>query len=74
MIQLQIYSIQPKIDMVLFVDLAKFTCFYQFLQIVIIKLFWPAEQFYDHIMQELVKKGTFSKSTNNPLSSFGLIE
>ena len=58
----------------LFVDLAEFTCFYQFLHVVIIKLFWSAEQFYDHIMQELVKIGNSAKSTNNPKSSFGLIE
>ena len=34
--------------------LAEFTCFYQFFHDVIIKLFWSAEQFYDHI------KGKFS--------------
>ena len=31
----------------LFVDLAEFTCFYQFLHDVIIKLFY-FDQFYDH--------------------------
>ena len=36
-----------------------------------IVLFWSAEQFYDHIMQEQVK---MQKSTNNAMSSFGLIE
>ena len=59
--QLQIYSIKPKLDIRLFVDLAEFPCFYQFLNDVIIKLFcfdrhfvafWSAEQFYDHFMQE----------------------
>ena len=46
----------------LFVNLAEFTCFYQFLHDVIIELFlfWTAEQFYDHFMQELVKTGKFS--------------
>ena len=29
------------------------------------------KQFYDHIMQKLVKR---QKSANNPMSSFGLIE
>ena len=36
----------------LFVDLCVFTCFYQFLHDVIIKLFC-----FDHIMQKLVKTG-----------------
>ena len=34
-------------------------------------LFWCAEQFYEHIMQKLVKT---QKSTNNSMSIFGLIE
>ena len=55
------FSIKPKLDVGLFVDLAEFTCFYQFLHDVIIELFFlSAEQFYDHIMQELVKTGKFS--------------
>ena len=37
--QLQFYSIKPKLGMGLFVDLAEFTCFYQFLHVVILKLF-----------------------------------
>ena len=44
----------------LFADLAEFTCFYQSLNVLIIKLFLSVEQFYDHIMQELVKTGKFS--------------
>ena len=36
-----------------------------------IVLFWSAEQFYDYIMQKL---GYSAKSTNNPMSSFCLIE
>ena len=36
-----------------------------------IVLFWSAKQFYDRIMQKPVKTW---KSTNNPMSSFGLIE
>ena len=53
------------------VDFCVFTCFYQFLHDVIIKLFWSAEQYHDHIMQTLVKT---KKSTNNLMSIFGLIE
>ena len=49
----------------LFVDLTVFTCFYQYLLDVIIK------QSYDRNVQELVKT---VKSTNNPMSSFDLIE
>ena len=37
--QLQILLNYPKIDIGLFVDLAEFTCFYQFLHDVIIELF-----------------------------------
>jgi hypothetical protein len=44
----------------LVVDSAEFTCFYQFLHVVIVKLFRSVEQFYDHIMQELVKTGKLS--------------
>ena len=53
------YSIKPKLDIGLFVDFCVFTCFYQFLHEVIIKLFlfWSAEQFCDHLMQKLVKAG-----------------
>ena len=37
--QLQIlFNYKPKLDIGLFVDLAEFTCFYQFLHDVIIKL------------------------------------
>ena len=39
----------------LFVDLAEFNCFYQFLHDVIIKLFRRSKQFYDHNMKELVR-------------------
>ena len=60
--QLQIYSIKPKLDMGLFVDLAEFTCFYQFLHDVIIKIVpqIKTKQSYDHKMQELVKTGKFN--------------
>ena len=44
MIQLQIKPIKPKLDMGLFVDLAEFTCFYQFLHDLIIKLFCRSKQ------------------------------
>ena len=36
-----------------------------------IVLFWSAEQYYEHIMQKLVKT---QKLTNNPMSIFGLIK
>ena len=42
----------------LFVDLAEFPRFYQFLHDVIFAD--QNKQFYDHIMQELVKTGKFS--------------
>ena len=38
------YSIKPKLDIGLFVDLAEFSCFYQFLHDVIIKLFRRSKQ------------------------------
>ena len=56
----QILFSKPKLDMRLFVDLAEFTCFYQFLHELLIKLFWSAEQFNEKLMQELVKTGKFS--------------
>ena len=37
--QFQILLIKPRLDIGLFVDLAEFSCFYQFLHDVIIKLF-----------------------------------
>ena len=55
--QLQIYSIKPKLDIGLFVDLAEFPCFYAVLA-------WPdhkivlqikSKQFFDQVMQELRK-------------------
>ena len=57
-----IYSIKPKLDMRLFVDFCVFTCFYQFLHDMLIKLFvLSAEQFYEHIMQKPVKTGEYIK-------------
>ena len=48
----------------LFVDLAEFTRFYPFLPVLASCdhkiVFLSVEQFYDHIMQELVKTGKFS--------------
>ena len=38
-------------------------CFYQFLHELILKL-WSAEQFYDQLMQELVKTGKFRYQNN----------
>ena len=68
------YSIKPKLDIRLFVDFCVFTCFYQFLHDVIIKLFCRSKQFYDQIMQKLVKTGKNTEKTNNPISSSGSIE
>ena len=56
----------PKLDIELFVDFCVFAwCDHK------IVLFWSAEQYSDHIMQKQVKT---QKSTNNLISSFGLIE
>jgi hypothetical protein len=52
----------PKINIGLFVDFGVFTCFYRFLHNVLIKLFFlSAEQFYEHIMLELVKTGKYTE-------------
>ena len=53
--------IQLNQHLTLFVDLAEFPCFYQFLDDVIMKLFCFDLQFYDQIMQELVKTRKFSE-------------
>ena len=57
----KLYSIKPKLDIGLFVDFCVFTCFYQFLQDVLIIFFLSAEQFYENIMQELVKTGKYTE-------------
>ena len=59
------YPIKPKLDIGLFVEFCVFTSF------CMIKLFFRSKQNNDHIMQKLVKT---QKSTNNLMSSFGLIE
>ena len=55
--EMRVYSIEPKVDIELFVDLAEFPCFYVVLawpdQKIV--LLWSAEQFYDQAMQELSK-------------------
>jgi len=60
----------------LFVDLAEFPCFVPDLALCDHKIVLQikTKQFYDHIMQELVKRGNSAGSTNNTVSSFGLIE
>ena len=60
--QLKFYSIEPKLDIGLFVDLDEFPSFYQFLHDVIIKLFCfdLLNNFLSNFMQELVKTGKFS--------------
>ena len=46
----------------LIVGFCVFTCFYQLLHDVLIKLFFfSAEQFYDHIMQKPVKTGKYTE-------------
>ena len=46
----------------LFADLCVLSVFYQFLHHVhTIVLLWSAEQFYEHIMQELVKTGKYTE-------------
>ena len=49
--------------MELFVDLAEFTCFYQFLHDVLKELFsrLKKKQFYEHIMQKLVETGKYTE-------------
>ena len=74
--QSKFYSIKPKLEMGLFVDLAEFTCFCLFLHDVIIELFHRSKQnnfrFWSGKFSQLQVKT--QKSTNNPISSFGLIE
>ena len=60
--QLQILFSKPKLDTRLFVDLAEFTCSYQFLHELLIKLFfWSAEQFNEQLLQELSSFGFENK-------------
>ena len=58
----QLHSSKPKLDIGLFVEFCVFPCFYQFLHDVIIKFCFD------------LQKGNTQKSTNNPMSSFGLKE
>ena len=57
-VQLNKYDTAPNFIQLNHVD---FTCFYQFLHYVIIKLFCTSRQnnFYCHTIQEMVKKGKF---------------
>ena len=58
------YSIKSKLDIGLFVDLAEFQ-----------KLFCRSKQNnFMMLMLDLVKNVNSARSTNNPMSSFGLIE
>ena len=73
--QLQFYSIKPKLDIGLFVDLAEFPCFVPVVAwcdhkivLQIKKILWS------HHARTGTKEGNSAKSTNNPMSSFGLIE
>ena len=54
-----LYLLLLSLDMGLFVDFCIFTCFYQFLQDVLIKLFRYAKQFCEHIIQKPVKTGKY---------------
>ena len=55
------YSIKPKLDIRLFVDFCVFTCIYWFLHDVLIKLVCRSKQFYEYIMQKLVKTGKYTE-------------
>ena len=66
--------IKPKLDNGLFVDVCVFTCFYQFLHDVIIILFCRSKrQFYDRIMQKLVKIGKNTEINKQSDVKFWLI-
>ena len=61
-------SIKPKLNMGLFVDFCVFTrpSIYLFLPVFAwcahkIVFFWSAEQFYEHIIEKLVKTGKFTE-------------
>ena len=74
--QLHIFSIKPKLDMQLFVDFYVFTRFWLNLSDRNLKLFWTSKQNNfrfrsSKFSQKWVKT---QKSTNNRMSSFGLIE
>ena len=66
-------QLNPKLDIGLFVDLAEFTCFYQFLHDVIIKLFCFDLQ-NNFMITSCKNSGEFRESTSNPMSSFDLIK
>ena len=54
---------------------AEFTCFYQLLHELIIKFVCRSKQNnFMMLMLDLVKNVNSARSTNNPMSSFGLIE
>ena len=70
------FSIKPKLDMQLFVDIYVFTRFWLNLSDQNLKLFWTSKQNNfrfrsSKFSQKLVKT---QKSTNNIMSSFGVIE
>ena len=74
--QLHIFSIKPKLDMQVFVDFYVFTRFWLNLSDRNLKLFWTSKQNNfrfrsSKLSQKWVKT---QKSTNNRISSFGLIE
>ena len=73
--QFHILFNSAKLDIGLFVDFCVFTCFYHFLHDVIIKSFCvDAEQFYDHIMQKLVKTGKYTEINKQSDVKIGIIE
>ena len=74
--QLHIFSINPKLDMQLFVDFCVFTRFWLNLSDRNLKLFWTSKQnnFRFRSSKFSQKRVKTQKSTNNRMSSFGLIE
>ena len=69
-------ALKPKLDIGLFVDLAEFPWILQFLHDVIMKLFCFDLQnnFLITSCKNWGIQGNSAKSTNNPKSSFSLIE
>ena len=74
--QFHIFSIKPKLDMQLKVDFYVFTRFWLNLSDQNVKLFWTSKQnnFRFQSSKFSQKRVKTQKTTNNHMSSFGLIE
>ena len=70
------FNLIQKLDIGLLEDFCVFTCFYQVLHDVIIKLFGilqiKTNQFYYHIMQKLVKTGKYTEINKQSYVKFWL--